>query len=200
MKIRNSFKWILIAIGILLVLCVAVAATFGGAGIAWVETELLATPTPLPTYTPYPTYTPALSPTPAIDCVALTDYASAMEEVMEEHSRHIDQWNRWMDRVNEGEVSPESAKDRLSEFDAELDDFRERARQTEPPRKAREAHDLFLQMLEEEERAIALLHGYHDTFDEAYRADANAVLAKSGRLRDNYLRELTDLYERCYDP
>lgn len=199
---RSASRWMLF-IGGVLVLCVMLAAcgdgdiekAHGPSALAPVPTY-----TPLPTHTSYPTYTPALSPSPSIDCEALVDYLDAMEGFFEDHGRQRKRWNHFVERIEDREISRESVIDRLEEFELELNDFAKRVRKIDPPREAREAHALVLQMLEEGQRGMALLQGYHKTGNEADRANGNAALDESDRLRDEYKYEIRDLMERCFGP
>lgn len=150
------------------------------------------------TAAPYPTVTPQVSPTPTIDCWAIMDLRVAGGNLPGQFANYTVRWNRWMERVDEGSVSPEAIEGRLSEFLMELQDFRKRASQIAPLADAPGAHELFLEAIDETERGTDLLLAYYRTGNEGYRTDGNTALRRADALRRKYENQYADLYERCF--
>lgn len=166
------------------------------------------THTPQPTYTPYPSQTPLPASskrpttarwTPDFQCRELLAFFEAMTRLEDEVYGHQEQWSRWMDRVNSSNPpAPEAVADRLGEFADDLHDIRADVYAISPPPAARKAHTLYLEALEQKQRAITYFQGYNTTYAEADRAEGNAALATADRLTREYHYEIDDLWEECF--
>lgn len=150
--------------------------------------------------TPCPRYTPQVGSVSHAHCRVVIAFFLAMNDPIIGLDRHVEQWNRWMNRVNKQPVSPESAIDRLEEFWLEVDELAVKATAIAPPREAREVYDLFLQTLDETQRAITLLQGYYQSGNVRELAEANAAIARAESADRQYRREKADLWANCRRP